>query len=100
MRSWPMIFVLSAAVLGIHGIAHPADSRSSLSVFPPTLELRGRTARHQLLVSETVGERVADRTRVARFRSDNTSVAQVNSAGVVTPTGDGTTSIDVSFDGR
>src|SRR5690242_17145719 len=71
-----------------------------LSVTPPAVALRGKSDRQQLLVTETADGRAADRTRAARYRSDNPAVAQVGSTGVVTPAGDGTAVIVADVDGR
>lgn len=67
---------------------------------PATVELVGRDARQQLLVSQqTAGARETDVTREATYRSLDPSVAVVGSDGVVTPIGNGRATIVVRHEG-
>jgi hypothetical protein len=82
------------------GIARAADAPPLGTIYPATIDLRGRSARQQVLVSTPAGDRTADRTRVVTYRTDNAAVAQVNAAGLVRAVGDGTATIVATLDGR
>ncbi len=89
---------LCAAVLLSCGLSAAAEP-TGLTLAPKQFVLHGPGARQQLLVTGTVGGRPVDLTRQATFRSDNPSVARVGNDGIVTPTGDGTTTVTVTAGG-
>jgi Protein of unknown function (DUF1553)/Protein of unknown function (DUF1549)/Bacterial Ig-like domain (group 2) len=78
-----------------------ADYASSvrLTISPAKVLLQGKDASQRLLVTQIKG-RAIDRTRDARFQSDNPTVAQVSADGVVTPVGDGTATVTATVDGE
>jgi hypothetical protein len=70
--------------------------QSALEVYPPRVELRGPDAVQQLAVDGLLeGAARRDLTARATFTSADTSVADVDSRGMVVPRGDGRTSIAV-----
>ncbi|MBI2808424.1 MAG: DUF1553 domain-containing protein [Planctomycetes bacterium] len=80
-----------SAILGlILFLVAPALARADdLQLFPGTANLRGKSARQQLLVTSTSSGKSMDHTRTARFESLTPGVIAVSPAGVVTPVGDG-----------
>jgi hypothetical protein len=75
--------------------------RAELRVYPPQVAFHHAGSTQQLLVvEETDGRTVADRTKAAKFRSENLAVATVGPDGTVTPAGDGETTVTAESDGR
>jgi hypothetical protein len=72
----------------------------TIQVTPANSQLRGKAARQQLLVTRAEAGRNVDRTRDAKFRSATPSIVQVDSAGVVTPVGDGAGIVVATLDGQ
>ena len=78
-----------------------AAAANDLAVHPAGVMLTGSRATQQLLVvTESGGRAVADRTADARFRSADPKVATVDESGVVHPVGDGETVVTATVDGR
>lgn len=78
-----------------------AAAADDLAVHPAGVMLTGSRATQQLLVvTESGGRAVADRTADARFRSADPKVATVDESGVVHPVGDGETVVTATVDGR
>lgn len=114
-RTHILLFALSFTALvcslGSHaaqasGLSEPRQAvagRGELVVFPPVVELEGRDARQQVLVTRRVRtEDMAagalteqDITRVARYETTDRSIAVVDAAGVVEPRGTGQTELIV-----
>jgi Protein of unknown function (DUF1553)/Protein of unknown function (DUF1549) len=90
---------LCAVVLLSCGVAAAAEP-VGINLTPKEFVLHGQGARQRLLVTGTISGRPVDLTRQAAFRSDNPSVVKVGSDGIVTPTGDGTTTVTVSAGGQ
>jgi hypothetical protein len=91
------IFLFSLAPVAGYG----AETAVRLTVAPAEVALKGPAARQALLVTaqhDRQGE--ADRTATAMYRSLDPRVAAISAAGIVTPTGDGTTAIVVRDEGR
>jgi hypothetical protein len=90
-----MLRALLAACLAASGAV-----AGELAVFPPAATLSGPRATQQLLVSATDGGvTAADRTAAATFAVADPNVAAVSKAGVVTPVGDGTTTVTATANG-
>ncbi len=80
-------------ILAALGFAGPVAA-AELAVFPPAVTLAGPQATQQLIVATTDGGfATADHTAGAKFVVANPGVAAVSSEGVVTPVGDGTTTV-------
>lgn len=78
-----------------------AVAAGDLRVYPADVPLTGPRAAQQLLVvEESDGRAVADRTEVAKFRSSHPDVASVTEAGVVRPVGDGEATITSTANGH
>jgi len=89
--SCPIIVMLCSAVAAA---GEPAPS--SVEVLPSAVELIGRRGSARLLVSGVfAGERRADLTRTARYRSSNPAVVTVSSEGWLAAKGDGTAEVTV-----
>ncbi|MDY3554942.1 DUF1553 domain-containing protein [Gemmata sp. JC717] len=69
--------------------ATQARAADGLSVFPSAVTLDGTGARQQLIVTETNGTALTDRTGEAGYRSSTPGVVVVSPGGLVTPVGDG-----------
>jgi hypothetical protein len=92
-------FNLFAILLASLGVARPglADSNDhSLSVFPATVTLDGKSAQQQLIVTGRNIELEIDLTRKANFRSETPNIVTVDPSGLVTPVSDGTGTIIVT----
>ena len=69
-----------------------------ITVNPSTLQLTGKDAKHQLLVSaELVNGKQRDVTRQAQYQADNPSIVKVSPNGIIQPIGDGVTNVEISF---
>src|SRR5262245_4334157 len=79
-------------------VALPVQAQQP-SVYPTKVRLVGKDSRQVLLIGAQKSGRAADRTRDAKFRSDNPAIAQVSSSGIVTAAGSGQTIIVVEVDG-
>src|SRR5262245_42765294 len=66
---------------------------ASIKATPETIHLRGKDARQQIVVTESQGDKILDRTREATFATSNAAIVGVTSAGVVTAIGDGTATV-------
>ncbi len=89
-------------ILCLIAAASPRDERIvRLIVEPSDILLIGPDAAQSLLVTG-VGPSgtLADLTRDAEFRSDDTSIARVDASGCILPAGDGTTRVTVVSRGR
>src|SRR5258708_38771109 len=72
-----------------------------LKLFSADIPLSGpRAAQQLLLIEDDAGKAVADRTAAAKFTSGNPNVAVVDEAGMVTPVGDGETTITATANGK
>ncbi|MFO0821361.1 MAG: DUF1549 and DUF1553 domain-containing protein [Pirellulales bacterium] len=79
----------------------PIPAEGVVVVEPNSVELAGRRARRQLVVTLRTAEgKTIDATRVARWEVADSTVAQVNESGVVTPLADGSTELRVRLAGR
>jgi Protein of unknown function (DUF1553)/Protein of unknown function (DUF1549) len=83
------VFVSSICAYGDGADASP-------KVFPPRVAFRGPDAVQQLVVE---GSGSTDLTASARYRSNDPSVAAVDSQGAITACGDGSTTVVVETDG-
>ncbi|MFO0877498.1 MAG: DUF1553 domain-containing protein [Gemmataceae bacterium] len=81
-------------------LALPGQNAAPLSVTPASLTLLGKGDRQQLLVNLRVEGRPVDRTRQARYRSENPAIASVSPDGVVTSAGNGSTNIVAEVEGQ
>lgn len=72
----------------------------ALSVLPPSADLNGPEARHQLLAEAMLDGRQQDWTRLAAWTSSNPQVAAVDATGLVTPVADGQATITASAQGQ
>jgi hypothetical protein len=82
------------------GAAAPCGA-SELKVYPAEIPLTGPRAAQQLLVvDDEAGRTVADRTAGAKFASADPKIAIVDEAGLVTPKGDGETTITATANGK
>jgi len=77
-----------------------AEDVPALRLTPASATLRGKADRQQLLVTATRSGRALDRTRAARYTSENPNVVQVSPEGVVTPVGNGTGVVSATVDGQ
>ncbi len=76
-----------------------AATASDLSVFPSHISLRGADDRRGILVSSH-GDWETDLTSVAAFASINPKVVRVGTNGICSPVADGTTEIEVKYQGH
>jgi len=76
--------------------ADAVPAASPLSVYPEKVELIGKRARQQLLVSALQNNQPVDRTRDVQFQSDQPAVIQVNAAGVIQPVSNGAATVTVT----
>jgi hypothetical protein len=86
---------LSATILAIFLVlnASPvlfAQKPASLTVFPASFHLHGKTNRQRLVISAKHGEKLTDKTAAAIFRSETPAIVAVSGNGVVTPVATGT----------
>ena len=89
------LFLVAACFTG------PAVVGGELAVYPPAVALVGPQATQQLLVvAADGGFATADHTATAKFASADGTVAAVSEAGVVSPVGDGTTTVTATANGR
>ncbi|MBI1786510.1 MAG: Ig-like domain-containing protein, partial [Acidobacteria bacterium] len=72
----------------------------ALSVLPPSADLNGPEARHQLLAEAMLDGRQQDWTRLAAWTSSNPQVAAVDATGLVTPVADGQATITAAAQGQ
>jgi hypothetical protein len=93
-----LCLLLSLPLVGLAGGAEAAPK--GLTIAPGQFVLQGRTARQRLLVTRIENGREVDCTRSAVFRSENPRIAGVGADGIVTPVGDGTTTITATVEGR
>jgi hypothetical protein len=94
MTRGPLALLLAAAFTG-------AAAGADLRVHPAEVVLTGPRASQQfLVVDETDGRTVADRTAAAKFQSSAPEVASVDAAGVVRPAGDGEAVVTATVGGR
>jgi hypothetical protein len=92
---WPLAF---AGVLWLVGMLSTAVAGEAgpVVVSPQVAELDQPESSLQLLVSQTgENKQTVDRTRQAKFRSENEKIAQVDALGLITPVADGETTIVV-----
>lgn len=78
-----LAFVLAAAY------APPLVAADGLSAFPPAVALNGTDDRQQLVLTETRGAKLLDRTGEVTYTSSVPGVAVVSATGVVAPVADG-----------
>ena len=91
--------ILLTAILCLHAAcAQAADLR--VVVEPAQVQLRGNSARQQLIVGQIGGERDVDLTRNAQFVSEQPAIVAVNAAGLLTPKADGTATIVITSGGQ
>ena len=76
-----------------------AATASDLSVFPSPISLRGADDRRGILVSSH-GEWETDLTSFATFTAINPKVVQVGTNGMCRPVADGTTEIEIKYQGH
>ncbi len=76
----------------------PKPVAPNLVVFPDSIQLDGRDSRQQVLVTLMNG-RAADVTRSANFTISDSTIAAVNSSGVVTPRKSGSTDLMIRHGG-
>jgi hypothetical protein len=93
MRTWCRVLGLAAVL----ACPRPAGAAGSIRVVPPRADLLGPDAVQQLVVDATEGP--ADRTASATYSSADTSVADVDSTGLVVARGDGSTVVTVHAEG-
>lgn len=92
MRFCALLFTVALAVPGAAG---------ELRIYPMEIALAGPRATQQvLLVEEDAGRAVGDRTAGAKFASADSKIAVVDETGLVTPAGDGETTITASVNGK
>jgi len=85
-----LVFVLSSSLLS-------RVSAAELKVLPEAIVLTGPHATQRLIVlAESDGHLVGDRTAQAKFASSNPAVATIDETGLVRPIGDGDAVITVS----
>jgi hypothetical protein len=88
-----------AVVIGLSLVAQ--GRAGELRLYPAEIPLTGPRAAQQLLVvDEEAGAAVADRTAGAKFISADPKVAAVDETGLVTPVGDGATTITATVHGQ
>ena len=91
-----LLRVLFLALLGVVPCA-----AGELKLYPADIALAGPRATQQiLLVEEDSGRAVTDRTAAAKFTSADAKVATVDETGLVTPVGDGETTITATANGK
>src|SRR5262245_47923672 len=91
-------YVLGTLLAGL--LAHPV-SAAELRVYPPEVTISGPNRVQQLLVvEEQNGRVVADHTAAAKYVTSNTTVAKVDSAGLVTGDGNGEASLTATVGGQ
>lgn len=102
MIPWLTRVAAIALVTGIAGQAPGFDGEpGELVLLPSTLTLRGPDAAHQTIVEVMDGKTArGDLTRQAQFRIDDEHVALVSAGGVVTPVGDGITTLTATVGDR
>ena len=89
------------ALLGALWLGLADASSVGLEVEPSKAHLRGSDSLAQIAVTGRTGDgRPADRTSSATFNSKNPLVASVDPDGLIRPTGDGSTTIEVASGGR
>ena len=71
-------------------------SQQTVSVHPEQVQLSGKRARQQLLVTGLNNKQSIDRTRDVQYQSDQPAVVQVTSAGVIEPVSNGTATVTVT----
>ena len=77
-----------------------ASAQVKLSVEPPVVELVGKDAQQQLVVTSQSADRESDVTTRASFRSLNPDQIEVSSAGLVRSLRDGTGKVLIEFGGQ
>src|SRR5947208_12233814 len=94
--------VLTLAVLSVPCAAGPLPmvAPGPLSVYPTRIRLVGPRQTQQLVVLGDGGGRQRDLTRVAKFTSEDPTVATVDARGVVHPAGDGDTTVTIQAGGQ
>ncbi len=85
----PSIFLLFGLILPIVDAAEPA----AVTIAPAEFTLNGPRSQVQLLVSTSDKNSWSDASRSAKYQSSDPKVAEVTSAGVVLPKGDGAATI-------
>ncbi len=81
-------------------VALPCFAVDTFEILPRTIALNGPEARHQLIAEASLGSHQEDWTRNAQWTSSAPAVATVDSAGLVTPVGDGSAVITASANGK
>lgn len=71
-------------------------SQQTVTVYPEKVQLTGKRARQQLLVSSLNNKQSIDRTREVQYQSDQPAVVQVNAAGVIEPVANGTGTVTIT----
>src|SRR5262245_44209970 len=95
-----MIVRTCLLLLCFAGAAAPCCA-TELRIYPAEIPLTGPRSGQQLLVVEDeAGRTIADRTAGARFVSADPKIAIVDEAGLVTPKGDGETTISATANGK
>jgi hypothetical protein len=79
-------------LLGLGG-SLTAYAAESLSIDSPHLQLHGRDARLQLIVSHQVDDRVTDATARVRYTSEPAGIVEINSEALVIPLANGDVTI-------
>src|SRR5260221_383653 len=98
-RSLVLVLALVAGGSGL-AASELAPATGGLSVYPPSVTLRGKGTRQRLIVTRLVDGRTVDHTREARFRSEAPAIVAVSADGVLTPVGDGTGTVTATVDGK
>ncbi|MBX9677285.1 MAG: DUF1549 and DUF1553 domain-containing protein [Gemmataceae bacterium] len=75
----------------------PAEA---LRPFPPSISLRGKDDRQQLLIAATIGAKTIDVTSETTFVSTNPNVIAVTADGIAFPLGNGETTIQAKARGK
>ncbi len=78
----------------------PESPASAIDVFPESIVLHGKDSRQQIAVRQHDIQRPGDTRQPATFHGFDTQVVSVSLTGLVTPTGNGTTKIEVRFGGQ
>src|SRR5207245_2092725 len=107
VRTCDMLSRLLLAVLTLASLSAPCAAEpqavfaaGSLSLYPARVRLVGPRQTQQLVVLGEGGGRQFDLTRVAKFASEDPTVATVDARGVVHPAGDGETTVTIQAGGH
>lgn len=76
-------------------VATGSSADAAVSVAPKEVQLHGPNSRQQLIVSDQLEGRDVDLTRTTKFATSDSNIATVNADGLITPVGNGSTTIRV-----